>query len=142
MPLSDLWVSLGCLLGAGGCPVGACGSWWVTCGCPMGAPWELVGALGACGSTWISLSDPGCPVGDAWVSSGLPWRVALGSATHSLADGLALGAAFTHSWRSGTATALALLGHELPHALGERGSGCWVLGVVGAGCQVGAGDVG
>lgn len=119
--VGDLWVPYGCPVGAGGCP----GCLWVSCG-----------------STWISLSDPGCPVGDAWVSPGLPWRVALGSATHSLADGLALGAAFTHSWRSGTATALALLGHELPHALGERSSGCWVLGVMGAGCQVGAGDVG
>ncbi|XP_074995639.1 zinc transporter ZIP4-like, partial [Calonectris borealis] len=45
--------------------------------------------------------------------------VTLAHAAHSLTDGLALGAAFTASWQSGVATGLALLCHELPHALGD-----------------------
>ncbi|XP_037234569.1 zinc transporter ZIP4 [Falco rusticolus] len=45
--------------------------------------------------------------------------VTLGDAAHSVADGLALGAALASSWRAGVATGLALLCHELPHALGD-----------------------
>ncbi|XP_064910756.1 zinc transporter ZIP4 [Columba livia] len=48
----------------------------------------------------------------------LPALVTLGRGAHALADGLALGAAGSASWRSGVATALGLLCHELPAALG------------------------
>ncbi|XP_032776102.1 zinc transporter ZIP4 [Strigops habroptila] len=51
-----------------------------------------------------------------WV---LPVMTSVGAAAHSLADGLALGAAFAGSWRAGAAAGAGLLLHELPHALGD-----------------------
>uniref|UniRef100_A0A8C4LUI9 Solute carrier family 39 member 10 n=1 Tax=Equus asinus asinus TaxID=83772 RepID=A0A8C4LUI9_EQUAS len=45
--------------------------------------------------------------------------ITLGDAVHNFADGLAVGAAFASSWKTGLATSLAVFCHELPHELGE-----------------------
>ncbi|XP_006879473.1 PREDICTED: zinc transporter ZIP4 [Elephantulus edwardii] len=49
----------------------------------------------------------------------LPYKITLGDAVHNFADGLALGAAFSSSWKIGLATSLAVFLHELPHELGD-----------------------
>lgn len=49
----------------------------------------------------------------------LPYLITLGDAVHNFADGLAVGAAFTSSWKTGLATSLAVFCHELPHELGD-----------------------
>ena len=49
----------------------------------------------------------------------IAWMVLLGDGIHSLADGLAIGAAFSESMTSGLSTALAVLCHELPHVVGD-----------------------
>lgn len=74
----------------------------------------------------------------------LPYTITLGDAVHNFADGLAVGAAFTASWKTGLATSLAVFCHEVPHELGEpRGTrsawGRGLRGVVGWGRGPGGG---
>ncbi|XP_068603544.1 zinc transporter ZIP4 [Brachionichthys hirsutus] len=49
----------------------------------------------------------------------LPYMVVIGDGVHNFADGLAIGAAFALSWRTGLATSMAIFCHELPHELGD-----------------------
>ncbi|XP_022411066.1 zinc transporter ZIP4 [Delphinapterus leucas] len=49
----------------------------------------------------------------------LPYVITLGDAVHNFADGLAVGAAFSSSWKTGLSTSLAVFCHEVPHELGD-----------------------
>lgn len=45
--------------------------------------------------------------------------VIFGDGIHNLADGIAIGAAFTQNAVAGIATSIAILCHELPHEIGD-----------------------
>ncbi|XP_062314949.1 zinc transporter ZIP5 isoform X1 [Osmerus eperlanus] len=49
----------------------------------------------------------------------LVWMVVMGDGIHNLTDGLAIGAAFSHSLTGGLSTTIAVFCHELPHELGD-----------------------
>ena len=44
--------------------------------------------------------------------------IIIGDTVHNIADGIAIGAAFTNSTSGGISTSIAVLCHELPHELG------------------------
>lgn len=44
----------------------------------------------------------------------------LSGALHTIGDGLAIGAAFSKSAGDGLSTSLAVLFHEIPHAVGRK----------------------
>jgi len=51
--------------------------------------------------------------------STVAWMVVMGDGIHNLADGLAIGAAFSHGLVDGLSTSVAVLCHELPHEIGD-----------------------
>lgn len=79
---------------------------------------EGLGVVGGPGSV-ASGHRPPTPAAPADLRL-LPYMITLGDGLHNFADGLAIGAAFASSWKTGLATSLAVFCHELPHELGER----------------------
>ena len=50
----------------------------------------------------------------------LIWMIVFGEVLHTATDGLAIGAAFSYSAADGLSTSLAVLFHEIPHAVGKK----------------------
>ena len=46
------------------------------------------------------------------------WNIIIGDTIHNVADGIAIGVAFSGSITGGVSTAIAVFCHELPHELG------------------------
>ena len=68
----------------------------------------------------MTMSAPQLTIASSSDQRLLPYMVTIGDGIHNFADGLAMGAAFAVSWRSGLATSLAVFCHELPHELGKQ----------------------
>ena len=47
------------------------------------------------------------------------WMLYIGGVLHNVTDGLAVGASFAGSFPGGISTTLAILFHEIPHAIGQ-----------------------
>lgn len=48
----------------------------------------------------------------------MAWNIIIGDTIHNVADGIAIGVAFSDSITGGVSTAIAVFCHELPHELG------------------------
>lgn len=49
----------------------------------------------------------------------MAWTVIIGDTLHNIADGIAIGVAFSDSIVTGVGTSIAVLCHEVPHELGK-----------------------
>ena len=49
----------------------------------------------------------------------MAWTVIIGDTIHNIADGIAIGVAFSDSILGGVSTSIAVLCHEVPHELGK-----------------------
>jgi zinc transporter ZupT len=49
----------------------------------------------------------------------MAWTVIIGDTLHNIADGIAIGVAFSDSIAGGVSTSIAVLCHEVPHELGK-----------------------
>ena len=49
----------------------------------------------------------------------MAWTVIIGDTLHNIADGIAIGVAFSDSIVGGVSTSIAVLCHEVPHELGK-----------------------
>jgi zinc transporter ZupT len=49
----------------------------------------------------------------------MAWTVIMGDTLHNIADGIAIGLAFSDSVIGGVSTSIAVLCHEVPHELGK-----------------------
>ena len=47
------------------------------------------------------------------------WMIIIGDTIHNIADGIAIGVAFSDSIFGGVSTSIAVFCHELPHELGQ-----------------------
>ena len=48
------------------------------------------------------------------------WNIIIGDGLHNIADGIAMGVAFSTSATGGISTSIAIFCHELPHELGKK----------------------
>jgi zinc transporter ZupT len=53
--------------------------------------------------------------------SAVAWNIIIGDTIHNIADGIAIGVAFSDSITGGVSTSIAVFCHELPHELGKFG---------------------
>ncbi len=51
--------------------------------------------------------------------SSVAWNIIIGDTIHNVADGIAIGVAFSDSISGGVSTTIAVFCHELPHELGR-----------------------
>ena len=54
----------------------------------------------------------------------MAWTVIIGDTLHNIADGIAIGVAFSDSIVGGVSTSIAVLCHEVPHELGKQADRC------------------
>ena len=64
----------------------------------------------------------------------MAWTVIIGDTLHNIADGIAIGVAFTDSIVGGVSTSIAVLCHEVPHELGKciETRVCWISECLGS----------